>query len=136
MSKAIWCLSIYSTVCTVIIIALSYVISQDISCKLVTEVSGSDNKVKTSNNYEFLSFDNRKSKDGGGQCNTWSYLGIESFEFMAIGLLLIFLIYKGGRNFFGKDGLLEKRDAAKFEKLRIRFENAGAVIERDNNELK
>jgi len=46
----------------VIIIALSYVISQDISCKLVTEVSGSDNKVKTSNNYEFLSFDNRKVK--------------------------------------------------------------------------
>jgi len=62
MSKAIWCLSIYSTVCVVIIIALSYVISQDISCKLVTEVSGSDNKVKTSNNYEFLSFDNRKVK--------------------------------------------------------------------------
>ena len=124
MSKSIWCLSIYSTVCTVIIIALSYVISQDISCKLVTEVSGTDNKVKTSNNYEFLLFDNRKSKDGS-TCNTWSYFGIEAFEYMAIVLLLIFILYKGGRKICGKNGLLEKRrnsklqrDAAKFEKLR------------------
>ena len=62
---------------------------------------------------------------------------------MAIGLLIIFLFYKGGKKICVKDGLLEKRresklqqDAAKFEKLRIRFENTGAVIERDNNELK
>ena len=108
MSKAICCLSIYSTICTVIIIALSYVISQDISCKLVTEVSGTDNKVKTSNNYEFLSFDNRQSKDGGEQCNTWSYLGVEAFEFLAIGILAIFLIYKEGKKICGKKGYLEK----------------------------
>ena len=74
---------------------------------------------------------------------TWSYLGIELFEYMAIGLLLIFLLYKGGRKICGKDGLLEKRrnsklqrDAAKCEKLRTRFKNTGAVINRDINELK
>ena len=134
MSKAICCLSIYSTICTVIIIALSYVISQDISCSLIAEVSGTDNKVKTSNNYEFLSIDN---KDGGKQCNTWSYFGFEAFEFLAIGILAIFLIYKGGKKICGKKGYLEKRresklqrDAAKFEKLRIRFEKPGVVIER------
>ena len=143
MSKAICRPSIYSTICMVIIIALSYVISQDISCKLVTDVSGTDNKVKTSNNHECLSFDNRQSKDGGEQCNTWRYLGIETFEFMAIGVLAIFLIYKGGKKICGKKGILEKRresklqrEAAKFEKLRIRFEKPGAVIERDDFELK
>ena len=62
---------------------------------------------------------------------------------MAIGVLIIFLIYKGGRKTCGKDGILEKRreaklqrDAAKFEKLWILFEKSGAVLERDNNELK
>jgi len=62
---------------------------------------------------------------------------------MAIGLFLIFLLYKGGRKFSGKDGLLEKRrnsklqrDAADFEKLRTGFENTGAVINREINELK
>ena len=126
MSKAILCLSLYSTICTVIIIELSYVISQDISCKLVTEVFRSDNNVKTSNNYEFLSFDNRRSKDGGEQCSTWSYLGIESFEFMAIGLLIIFLLYKAWKKTCGKDRILEaklQRDARKFEKLQILLNN-------------
>ena len=62
---------------------------------------------------------------------------------MAIGVLAIFLIYKGGKKICGKKEILEKRresklqrDVAKFEKLRIRFEKPGAVIERDNFELK
>ena len=143
MSKAILCLSIYATVCTVIIIVLSYIISQDISCSLVTEVSGSDNKVKTSNNYEFLSFDNQKSKDGSSCSTTWSYLGIEAFEYMAIAILLIFILYKGGKKVCGKKGLLEQRrnskeqrDAAKFEKLRTRFENAEAANKTETIESK
>ena len=129
MSKAICCLSIYATICTALIIILSYVISAEISCSLITDVSGTDNKVTTSNNYEFLSFDNRRSEDGGEQCNTWSYYGFEAFEFLAIGILVIFLIFKGGKKFCGKGGYLEKRkesklqrDAAKLEKLKIRFE--------------
>ena len=143
MSKAIWCLSIYSTVCTVIIIVLSYIISQDISCSLVTKVSGSDNKVKTLNNYEFLSFDNRKSKDGSSCSTTWSYFGIEAFEYMALLIFLIFILYKGGMKVCGKKGLLEQRrnskekcDAAKFEKLRTRFENAEVANKTETIESK
>ena len=86
MSKAICCLSIYA----------------DISCSWITEVSGTDNKVKTSNNYEFLSFDNRRSKDGEEQCNTWSFYGFEAFEFLAMGILAILLIVKGLKKFCGK----------------------------------
>ena len=140
MSKAICCLSIYATICTVIIIILSYVISAEISRSLITEVSGTDNKVKTSNNNEFLSFDNRRSKDGGEQCNTWSFYGFEAFEFLAMGILAIFLIVKGLKKLCGKGGYLEKRresklkrDAAKFEKLRIRVEN---TVEKDKVDLK
>ena len=143
MSKAVWCLSIYSTLCSVIIIVLSYIISQDISCSLVTEVSGTDNKVKTSNNYEFLSFDNRKSKDGTSCSTTWSYFGIEAFEYMALAIFLIFVLYKGGVKVCGKKGLIEqrrnskeKRDAAKFEKLRSRFENAEAAMKTETIESK
>ena len=62
---------------------------------------------------------------------------------MAIGVFVIFLIYKGGKKICGKKGILEKRresklqrDAAKFEKLRIRFEKPGAVVEKDKVELK
>ena len=83
-------------------------ISAEITCSLITDVSGTDNKVKTSNNYEFLSFDNRRSEDGGEQCNTWSYYGFEAFEFLAIGILLIFFIFKGGKKICGKNGYLEK----------------------------
>ena len=126
MSKAIWCLSIYSTVCTVIIIALSYVISQDISCKLVTEVSGTDNKVKTSNNYEFLWFDNRKSKDGS-TCNTWSYFGIEAFEYMAIVLLLIFILYKGGKKFVGRMDFLKKGEILNYNGMLQNLKSFGPV---------
>ena len=56
---------------------------------------------------------------------------------MAMGMLLIFLIYKTVKKSCGKDGILEKRreaklqrDARKFETLQIRFEQSGAVIER------
>ena len=113
MSKAVWCLSVYSAVCSVIIIVLSYIISQDISCSLVTEVSGTDNKVKTSNNYEFLSFDNRKSKDGTSCSTAWSYFGIEAFEYMALAMFLIFVLYKGGMKVCGKKGLIEQRRNSK-----------------------
>ena len=91
----------------------------------MTEVSGSDNKVKTFNNCEFLSFDNRKSKDGGEQCNTWSYLSIESFEFMAIGLLIIFLFYKGGKKICGKDGLLKKGGSLNYNGMLLSLKNFG-----------
>ena len=119
---------------------LLYVISAEISCSLITEVSGTDNKVKTSNNYEFLSFDNRRSKDGGEQCSTWSFYGYEAFEFLAMEILAIFLIVKGLKKLCGKGGYLEKRkesklkrDAAKFEKLKSRFENN---VEKDKVNVK
>ena len=140
MSKAVCCLNIYATICTIIIIILFYVISAEISCSLITEVSGTDNKVKTSNNYEFLSFDNRKSKDWGEQCITWSFHGFELFEFLVMGTFAIFLMVKGMKKFCGKGGYLEKRkemklkrDAAKFEKLKSRFEN---IVEKDKTEAK
>ena len=59
MSKAVCCLGIYAVITTIIIAILSWIISADIACSLVTNVTGTDNKIKTSNNYEFLSFDNR-----------------------------------------------------------------------------
>ena len=61
MSKAILCLSIYSTIRTVIIIALSLVIAEGLSCNLITEVSGMDNKVKTSAKYDILLVDLSRS---------------------------------------------------------------------------
>ena len=126
-----------------IIIVLSYIISQDISCSLVTEVSGTDNKVKTQNNYEFLSFDNRKSKDGTSCDTTWSYYGVEAFEYFALVMFLIFILYKGSKKICGKKGLIEQRrnskeqrDAAKFEKLRSKFENAEAAKKPETTEYK
>ena len=140
MSKAICCLSIYATICTIIIIILSYIIFAQISCSLVTEVLGTDNKVKMSNNYEFLSFDNRKSKDGGEQCSTWDFHGFELFEFLVMGTFAIFMMVKGAKKFCGEGGYLErrkemklKRDAAKFEKLRSKFEN---IVEKDKPDAK
>ena len=145
MSKAVLCLSIYSAACTIIIAVLSYIIAQDISCSLVTEVSGTDNKVKTQNNYEFLSFDNRRSKDGTS-CNcdtTWSYYGVEAFEYFALVMFLIFILYKGGKKICGKKGLIEQRrnskeqrDVAKFEKLRSKYENAEAAKKPETTESK
>ena len=57
-----------------------------------------------------------------------------------MGILVIVLIFKGMKRFCGKGGYLEKRkesklqrDAAKFEKLRIRFEK---TVEQDKVNLK
>ena len=59
---------------------------------------------------------------------------------IAMGILVIVLIFKGMKRFCGKDGYLKKkkepklqRDAAKFEKLRIRVEN---TVEKDKVDLK
>ena len=140
MSKAICCLSIYAVITTILIIILSYIISADIACSLVTNVTGTDNKIKTSNNYKFLSFKNRKSKDGGEKCSSWEFHGIETFEFMVMGIFAIFMMVKGAKKFCGKGGYLErrketklKRDAAKFEKLRSKFEH---IVEKDKTEAK
>ena len=95
------------------------------------------NKIKTSNNYEFLSFYNRKSKDGGESCScsSWQYHGIESFEFMVIGVFTIFMMIKSFKKLCGEGGYLQKRkemklkrDAARFEKLKSKFE---PVVEKD-----
>ena len=140
MSKAICCLSIYAVITTILIIILSYIISADIACSLVTNVTGTDNKIKTSNNYEFLSFDNRKSKDGGEKWSSWEFHGIETFEFMVMGTFAIFMLTKGARKFYGKGGYLErrketklKRDATKFEKLKSKFEH---IVKKDKTEAK
>ena len=92
-------------------IALSYVIPQESSCKMVTEVSGTDNKVRTSAKYDILSVDLSKSKDG--QCDVWSSLGMEFFEFFILGVLTIFLTYKKVKN------IVEKKDFYKREKTQI-----------------
>ena len=138
MSKAICCLSIYAVITTILIIILSYIISAEIACSLVTNVTGTDNKIKTSNNYEFLSFDNRRSKDGGEKCSSWEFHGIETFEFLVMGIFTIFMLVKGIRKFCGKGGYLEKRKETKlkrvkFEKLRSKFEN---IVEKDKTEAK
>ena len=140
MSKAICCLSIYATICTIIIIILSYIISAQISCSLVSEVSGMDNKVKMSNNYEFLSFDNRKSEDGSEKCSTWDFHGFQLFEFLVMGIFAIFILVKGAKKCCGKGGILEKRkemklkrDAAKFEKLKSKFVH---IVETDKTDAK
>ena len=139
MSKAVCCLGIYAVITTIIIAILSWIISADIACSLVTNVTGTDNKIKTSNNYEFLSFDNRRSKDGGEKCScsTWEFHGIESFEMLVMGIFAIFMLVKGIRKICGKGGYLEKRketklkrDAAKFEKLKSKFEQ---VVEKDTD---
>ena len=125
MSKAVCCLGIYAVITTIIIAILSWIISADIACSLVTNVTGTDNKIKTSNNYEFLSFDNRKSKDGGEICSSWQFHGIESFEFLVMGVFAIFMMVKGFKKLCGEGGYLQrrkemklKRDVAKFEKLK------------------
>ena len=104
MSKVICCLSIYTVITTILIIILSYIISAKIACFLVTNVTGTDNKIKTSNNYEFFSFDKSKSKDGGEKCSSWEFHGIETFEYMVMGTFAIFMLIKGIRKFCGKGG--------------------------------
>ena len=137
MSKAVCCLGIYAVITTVIIAILSWIISDEIACSQVNNVTGTDNKIKTSTNYEFLNFDNRRSKDGGENCScsSWQFHGIESFEFMVIGVFTIFMIVKGFKKLCGEGGYLQKRkemklkrDAAKFEKLKSKFE---PVVEKE-----
>ena len=88
MSKAVCCLGIYAVITTIIIAILSWIISDEVACSQVNNVTGTDNKIKTSTNYEFLNFDNRRSKDGDENCScsSWGFLGIEAFEFMVIGV--------------------------------------------------
>ena len=113
-------------------IALSYVIPQESSCKMVAEVSGTDNKVRTSAKYDILSVDLSKSKDG--QCDVWSSLGMEFFEFFILADLTIFLAYKTVKKCCGKEGFLQKRkdaklqrDQRKFAKLKLQFEQSGEI---------
>ena len=101
---------------------------------MVMEVSGKDNKVKTSAKYDILSVDLSRSKDSSDQCDVWTSLGKEFFELLILGMLIIFLAYKIVRKVCGKDGIIAKRgkaklqrDARKFEKLKIRFEKAGEI---------
>ena len=61
--------------------------------------------------------------------SSWQFHGIESFEFMVIGVFIIFLVVKGIRKLCGEGGYIQrrkemklKRDAAKFEKLKSKFE--------------
>ena len=108
MSKAVCCLGIYAVITTIIIAILSWIISDEIACSQVNNVTGTDNKIKTSTNYEFLNFDNRKSKDGDENCScsSWGFLGIEAFEFMVIGVFIIFLVTKGIRRLCGEGGYI------------------------------
>ena len=131
MSKAVCCLGIYAVITTVIIAILSWIISDEIACSQVNNVTGTDNKIKTSANYEFLNFNNRRSKDGDENCScsSWEFLGIESFEFMVIGVFIIFLVVRGISKLCGKGGYIQKRkemkwkqDTEKFEKLKSKFE--------------
>ena len=135
MSKAVCCLGIYAVITTIIMAILSWIISDEIACSQVTNFTGTDNKIKTSNNYEFLSFDNHKSKDGGESCSSWQFYGIESFEFLVMGVFTIFMMVKGFKMLCGEGGYLQrrkemklKRDAAKFEKLKSKFE---PVVEKE-----
>ena len=90
MSKAVLCLSIYAIISTVIIIALSYVIAQELSCQMVTEVTGIDIKERTSSKYDILSVDLSRSKEG--QCDVWTSLVMEFFEFFFLEILNIICI--------------------------------------------
>ena len=132
MSKAVCCLGAYSAVTTIIIAILAWIISEDVACSQVNNVTGMDNKIRASTNYEFLNFDNRKSEEGDESCtcSSWSYLGVEAFEFLLIGGVFICLACKGFRTVFGKDGYIQKRkemkwkrDAEKFAKLKSKFES-------------
>ena len=103
MSKAVCCLGIYAAITTIIIAILSWIISEDVACSQVNNVTGADNKIRSSTNYEFLNFDNRKSDEGDESCtcSSWGYLGIEAFEFLLIGAFIIFLVFKGFRKVCG-----------------------------------
>ena len=94
---------------------------------MVTEITGTDNKVRSSSKYDILSVDLSRSKEG--QCHVWTSLGMEFFEFFILGILTIFLAYKTVKKCYGKEGFLQKRkdanlqrDQKKFTKLKLQFE--------------
>ena len=145
MSKAVCCLGIYAVITTIIIAILSWIISEDVACSQVNNVTGTDNKIKTCTNYEFLNFDNRKSKDGDESCScsSWGYLGIEAFEFLLIGAFIIYLVFKGFRRICGEGGYIQKRketkwkrDAEKFAKLKSKFESGAEAKGPEQNNTK
>ena len=145
MSKAVCCLGIYAAITTIIIAILSWIISEDVACSTVNKVTGTDNKIRSSTNYEFLNFDNRKSKDGDESCtcSSWGFLGIEAFEFLLIGAFVIYLVFKGFRGICGEGGYIQKRketkwkrDAEKFEKLKSKFESVAETKGPEPNNTK
>ena len=145
MSKAVCCLGIYAVITTIIIAILSWIISEDVACSQVNNVTGTDNKIRSSTNYEFLNFDDRKSKEGDESCtcSSWGYLGIEAFEFLLIGAFVIYLIFKGFRRICGEGGYIQKRkemkwkrDAEKFEKLKSKFESVAETKGPEQNNTK
>ena len=145
MSKAVCCLGIYAVITTIIIAILSWIISEDVACSQVNNVTGTDNKIRSSTNYEFLNFDNRKSKDGDESCtcSSWGYLGIEAFEFLLIGAFVTYLVFKGFRRICGEGGYIQKRketkwkrDAEKFAKLKSKFESVAETKGPEQNNTK
>ena len=145
MLKAVCCLGIYAAITTIIIAILSWIISEDVACSQVNNVTGTDNKIRSSTNYEFLNFDNRKSKDGDENCtcSSWGYLGIEAFEFLLIGAFIIYLVIKGFRRICGEGGYIQKRketkrkrDMEKFEKLKSKFESVVDTKGPEQNNIK
>ena len=145
MSKAVCFLGIYAVITTIIIAILSCIISDEVACSQVNNVTGTDNKIKTSTNYEFLNFDNRKSKDGDESCScsSWGFLGIEAFEFLLIGVFFIFLVIKGFWRICGEGGYIQKRkemklkcDAEKFEKPKSKFESVAETKGPEPNNTK
>ena len=145
MSKAVCCLGIYSAITTIIIAILSWIISEDVACSQINNVTGTDNKIRASTNYEFLNFDNRKSEEGDESCtcSSWGYLVIEAFVFLLIGAVFIFLAFKGFLTVFGKNGYIQKRkemkwkrDAEKFEKLKSKFESVAETKGPEPNNTK
>ena len=145
MSKAVCCLGIYAAITTIIIAILSWIISEDVACSQVNNVTGADNKIRSSTNYEFLNFDNRKSEEGDESCtcSSWGYFGIEAFEFLLIGAFIIFMVFKGFRKVCGKDGYIQKRkemkwkrDAEKFAKLKNKFKAGTEAKGPEQNNIK
>ena len=145
MSKAVCCLGIYSAVTTIIIAILAWIISEDVACSQVNNVTGMDNKIRASTNYEFLNFDNRKLEEGDESCtcSSWDYLGVEAFEFLLIGTVFIFLAFKGFKTVFGKDGYIQKRkemkwkrEAEKYAKLKSKFESGTEAKGPEQNNIK
>ena len=66
---------------------------------------------------------------------------MEAFEYFALVMFLIFILYKGGKKICGKKGLIEQRrnskeqrDAAKFEKLRSKYEKTEAAKKTETTE--